>query len=138
MPPKSGRGTRPTGPRPWPASALAARDEAFALAEEIGKLARQAKIAPQANVYLTQRLLAEIEAFSERQQRVLNDALRGPAPDPALATIGEMIADLIADQAEQHQRIAELEAELANQRRRVVELEDRQPPLRVMPRQAEG
>jgi hypothetical protein len=117
MPPK--RGSRPTGPRPWPASALAARDEAFALAEEIGKLAKQAKVNPAANIYLTQRYLAEIEAFAERQQRVLNDALRGPAPDPALATIGEMIADLIADLAEQRRRTAELE-------RRIAALEDTQ------------
>lgn len=122
MPPK--RGTRPTGPRPWPSAALAAREEAVALAEEIVKLARRAKVAPQANIYLTRQLLAEIEAHAERQQHVLGVALRGGTPDPALASLGEMIADLIGD--------------VAGLRRRVAELEAKSTQLCTVPRQVEG
>lgn len=117
VPPKRERGTRPTGPRPWPTAALAARQEAVDLAADIVRLAQRAKVAPQANIYLTRQTLAEIEAHAERQQRLLNDALHGAAADPTIAALVEELAEL---------------------RARVAELEATHPPLRLVPpRQAE-
>ena len=99
---KSSRGTRPTGPRPWPTNAEHARQEAIDLAEEIVRLAQRTRVAPQANLYLTRANLADIETLAERQRRVLTQARQGDAPDPLVAALAAELAELRA-------RVAELE-----------------------------
>lgn len=128
------RGTRPTGPRPWPRVAEGQRQGAYDAAALIGeqaeadlkalrgilRRAREVGPHPQANIYLTKKFLEEIaeaaealilsatqtQVHAEYARRLLAEARHGDAPDPALATVGEAVADHEA-------RIAALEAELA-------------------------
>lgn len=75
----STRGTRPTGPRPWPNAARQQCQEMVDLAQEVQRLADATRSGEaKGNVYLREVHLADIARFALRIEMLGRQALSAP------------------------------------------------------------
>lgn len=99
MPPKY-RGTRPTRPSPWPRRADSYRQDMYDAAGEIITKVDRVRDRPQANIYLTERMLAEIGELAQYIQRLALEAklLGPPDEDEASLLDNPAMTNLIRDE----------------------------------------